>query len=157
MANLRIRRAETPARRTGRDWPDFSDLEREFFSPMALWLSRPIEGLSERAWAPRVDIIEKEDSWIFKAELPEVNIDEISLTVEEGVLSIKGERKLEEEVKEGNYTRFERQYGTFERRFSLPSGIDPDTITADYRNGVLTLNVPKMEEAKPKSIRIDVK
>ena len=155
MVNLRIRRPETPARRGARIWPDLSDFEQEFFSPLSWWMTRPAEALAEQAWAPRVDIIEKEDQWIFKGELPDVKPEDIQVTIEEGVLAIKGERKFEEEVKEGSYTRFERQYGSFERRFSLPSGIDADSIKADYKNGVLTLRVPKKEEAKPKSIKIE--
>ena len=83
--------------------------------------------------------------------------EDIKVTIEEGVLAIKGERKFEEEVDEGSYTRFERQYGSFERRFSLPSGIDQENVTADYKAGVLNLTIPKKEEAKPKSINIDVK
>jgi HSP20 family protein len=102
-----------------------------------------------------VDIIEKKDEWVFKGELPDVKPEDIQVTIEEGVLVIKGERKFEEEVQEGSYTRFERQYGSFERRFSLPSSINPDKIKADYKNGILTLRVPKKEEAKPKSIKIE--
>ena len=157
MVNLRIRKPETPQRRRMFGWPQFPDFDREFFSPLSLQFDRPSEPVSDQAWAPRVDIVEKDDEWIFKAELPDVNLEDIAVAVEEGVLSIKGERKFEEEVSEGSYTRFERQYGSFERRFSLPSGIDPDTIRADYKSGILTLNVPKKEEVKPKAIKIDVK
>ncbi len=157
MTNLRIRKPETPARRRYWDWDNMSELERELFNPLALWMRAPMEPLSESVWAPRVDILEKEGEWIFKAELPDIKLDDINVTIEEGVLSIKGERKFEEEVKEGNFTRFERQYGTFERRFSLPTGIDAAAVKADYKSGVLTLIVPKKEESKPKSIKIDVK
>ena len=154
MVNLRIRRPDTPSRRS-RTWPELSDLEQELFSPLSWWLNRPAEAMAEQTWAPRVDIMEKQDEWVFKGELPDVKPEDIQVTIEEGVLAIKGERKFEEEVQEGSYTRFERQYGTFERRFSLPSGIDAENIRADYKNGILTLRVPKKEEAKPKSIKIE--
>jgi len=155
MVNLRIRKSETPGRRiTG--WPDMSDIEKEIFSNFPMWFGKTAESMGD-TWTPSVDIIEKDDSWVFKAELPEVNPDDVHVTVEEGILSIKGSRKFEEEVSEGNYTRFERHYGSFERRFSLPSGIDSENITANYRHGVLTLSVPKKEEAKPKPIKIEVK
>jgi len=148
---------QKPVRPSLWDWPNLSELERELFNPMAIWMRTPAETLEQGSFVPRVDIIENDDSWIFKAELPDIRIEDVKVTVEEGVLAIKGERKFEEEVKEGSYTRFERQYGSFERRFSLPTGIDQDNIKADLKNGVLTLTVPKKEESKPKSISIDVK
>ncbi len=153
--NLRIRRPEAPARCRIHEWPNIFDFDRDFLAPF-FSRAHPAESMGEEVWAPRVDIIEKPDHWLFKAELPEIQPDDVQVTVEEGVLAIKGERKFEEEVKEGNFTRFERQYGSFERRFSLPSGIDESAIKADYKNGVLTLNVPKKEEAKPKSIKVDI-
>ncbi|HDS30798.1 MAG TPA: Hsp20/alpha crystallin family protein [Firmicutes bacterium] len=153
MTNLRIRRPDAPARRrTGFPFADFFD-DPEFF-PMFRW--KDFEGMDQQSWVPRVDIIEQPESWTFKAELPDLKPENINITIEEGMLAIKGERKFEEEIKEGNYTRLERQYGSFERRFSLPSGIDQANIKADYKNGLLTLTVPKKEEAKPKSIKIDV-
>ena len=155
--NLKIMKPQKPVRPALWDWPNLSELERELFSPMALWMRTPAESLEQGSFAPRVDIIENDNSWIFKAELPDIKTEDLKVTVEEGVLAIKGERKFEEEVKEGSYTRFERQYGSFERRFSLPTGIDQDNIKADLKNGVLTLTVPKKEESKPKSISIDVK
>jgi HSP20 family protein len=155
MVNLRLRRPETPARRRALDWESMWDLDRDFFGPLALWMRRPVESMSESTWAPRVDIVEKKDSWIFKAEIPEMDPKDINVSISEGILSIKGERKFEEEIEEGNYTRFERHYGTFERSFSLPSGVDSENVKADYKNGVLTLRIPKKEEARPKSIKIE--
>jgi len=134
-----------------------SELEREFISPMSLWMNSPTESLEQGTFAPRIDIIENDKSWVFKAELPDVNIEDTRVTIEEGVLTIKGERKFEDEIKDGNFTRFERQYGSFERRFSLPAGIDVENISAEMKNGILTLMVPKKEESKPKAIEIDVK
>jgi HSP20 family protein len=155
MVNLRLRQPETPARRATYDWPNLSDIDRDIFAPFFAMM-RPAEGMSELAWAPRVDIIEKPEAWLFKAELPDCRPEDINVTVEEGTLVIKGERKFEEEVKEGNYTRLERQYGTFERRFSLPAGVDLNSVKADYKNGVLSLTVQKKEDVKPKSVKIDV-
>ncbi len=157
MVNMRIRKNLPANYRKFWDRENMSDLEHELLSPLALLLKNPMEALNDRAWAPRVDIIEKEESWVFKVELPDIATDDIKITIEEGVLTIKGERKFEEETREGNYTRLERQYGLFERRFSLPSGIDPDKVAADYKNGILTLMIPKKEELKPKSIQIDIK
>lgn len=157
MVNLLIRKPESPARRLLTGWPFGSDFESDFFSNFPLRTRNFGESMSDKTWSPSVDIIEKPDNWIFKAELPDLNLDDISVTVEDGVLSIKGERKFEEEVEEGSYTRIERQYGSFERRFSLPSGVNADDVTADFKNGILTLNVPKKEEAKPKTIKINVK
>ena len=157
MVNLRLRKSNLPERRLRGVWPFWPDIEKEIFSSLPPWMKDTGESMSDQAWSPSVDIIEKPDQWIFKAELPEVKLEDIAVTVEDGILSIKGERKFEEEVEEGNYTRIERSYGSFERRFSLPSGVSEDDVRADYRNGVLTLNVPKKEEVKPKMIRIDVK
>jgi HSP20 family protein len=136
-------------------WPGFFEDNDDFISPFEAFFNTA-EKMGENIWSPRVDILEKNDSWVFKAEVPDVKPEEIAVTIEDGVLSIKGERKFEEEVNEGSFTRFERQYGSFERRFSLPKNINDGDVKADYRNGILTLTVPKTEEAKPKSIKIDV-
>jgi len=155
MVNLRIRKPEVPARRAIWDWPNIIDWNRDLLSPF-FTITLPAEAMGELTWVPKVDIIEKPDSWIFKAELPEVKPEDINITIEESTLSIRGERKFEEEVKEGNFTRIERQYGSFERRFSLPSGIDEASVKAEYKIGVLTLTIRKKEEAKPKSVKIDI-
>ena len=157
MVNLRIRRPDPTERRDFADWPNQTDWERDIFAPLAMWMKGPTESVKEGSWAPRVDIIEKEDSWLFSAELPDIKPDDIRVTIEEGILTIRGERKFEGEVTEGSYTRIERQYGSFERRFSLPCGIDPENIKADYSTGILNLTVPKKEEAKPRAIDIEVK
>jgi len=107
-------------------------------------------------WAPAVDIYETADSIVVEAELPGVDPKEINVSIEDGVLSIKGERKHEKEVKEENYYRVERAYGVFERSFHLPSDVDADKIKATYENGVLKAIVPKKEARKPKSIPIEV-
>ena len=130
---------------------EFDRLFRGAFSPA---LS---EGeLSTRTWAPPVDIYENGDSLVLKAELPGINPDEVEIRVEDNTLYLKGERKFEKEVKEQNYHRVERSYGTFTRSFSLPNSIDADKVAANFKDGVLTLTMPKKEEAKPKTIKINV-
>lgn len=112
--------------------------------------------VSPRAWVPPVDIGETEDSLVLKAELPGIKPDDVEIRVEDNTLYLKGERKFEKEVKEENLHQVERSYGTFSRSFALPSSIDSDKVKAEYQNGVLTLTMPKREEAKPKTIKIDV-
>jgi HSP20 family protein len=103
-----------------------------------------------------VDIFENGDNLVLKAELPGINPDDVEIRVEDNTLYLKGERKFEKEVKEQNYHRVECSYGTFTRTFSLPNSIDSDKVAAHYKDGVLTLTMPKKEEAKPKTIKINV-
>jgi HSP20 family protein len=103
-----------------------------------------------------VDIYENGDSLVLKAELPGINPDDVEIRVEDNTLYLKGERKFEKEVKEQNYHRVERTYGTFTRTFTLPNSVDADKVAANYKDGVLTLTMPKKEEAKPKTIKINV-
>ena len=112
--------------------------------------------LSTRSWAPPVDIYETEDAIVLRAELPGVDPKEVEVRVEDNTLYLKGERKFEKEVKEQNYHRVERSYGSFARSFSLPNSIDADKVKAEFKDGLLTLTMPKREEAKPKTIKIDV-
>jgi len=112
--------------------------------------------LSTRSWAPPVDIYETEDAIVLRAELPGVDPKEVEVRVEDNTLYLKGERKFEKEVKEQNYHRVERSYGSFARSFSLPNSISTDKVKAEFKDGLLTLTMPKREEAKPKTIKIDV-
>jgi HSP20 family protein len=112
--------------------------------------------VSPRAWVPPVDIYETGDSLVLKAELPGINPDEVEIRVEDNTLYLKGERKFEKEVKEENLHRVERSYGTFTRSFALPNTIDADKVKAEYENCILTLTMPKREEAKPRTIKINV-
>jgi len=130
---------------------EFDRLFREAFSPALA------EGeVSTRTWAPPVDIYENGDNLVLKAELPGINPDDVEIRVEDNTLYLKGERKFEKEVKEQSYHRVERTYGTFTRTFSLPNSVDADKVSANYKDGVLTLTMPKREEAKPKTIKINV-
>jgi HSP20 family protein len=110
-----------------------------------------------QGWAPAVDIYETADhEVVLKAELPETKREDISVTFENGVLTIKGERKFDEEVSRDNYHRVERHHGTFSRSFTLPNTVDAGRINASYKDGVLTVRLPQREEAKPKQIAVNV-
>jgi HSP20 family protein len=104
-----------------------------------------------------VDIFETADNIVLKAELPGIDPNDVEIRVEDNTLYLKGERKFEREVKEENYHRVERSYGAFARSFSLPNSIAAEKVVADYKDGLLTLTMPKREEAKPKTIKIDIK
>ena len=107
-------------------------------------------------WAPAVDIYETEHELVVKADLPDVNPQDLDIRVENNILTIRGERKFENKVNEENYLRVERSYGSFSRSFQLANSVNSDAINADYQNGVLTLSIPKREEAKPKQIKVNV-
>jgi HSP20 family protein len=107
-----------------------------------------------RGWAPAVDIYETDHDLVLKAELPGVDPKDVEARVEDGTLYLKGERKLEKEAKEENYHRVERSYGSFVRTFALPRSVDSEKVSAQYQDGILTLTMPKREEAKPRTIKI---
>jgi HSP20 family protein len=115
------------------------------------------EGLRTGMWTPAVDIYENNDSVVVKAELPGVEKDQISVEVKDGILTMRGERKFEKEVKEESYHRIERSYGSFQRSFSLPVSVNQEKVTARFQDGVLEVKLPKKEQAKPKQIQVDVK
>ncbi len=112
------------------------------------------EDLASRTWTPPVDIQETDDSYRITAELPGLTKDDIQITLENSVLRLSGERKFEKDVKKDNYHRIERTYGTFTRSFALPSQVSSDKVEAKFDNGVLTIVVPKAEQAKPRRISI---
>lgn len=112
------------------------------------------EGSRTGSWIPAVDIYETEQSVVLKAELPGVDPKDVEVTVHEGTLYLKGERKYESEVKEENYHHVERAYGGFARSLTLPASIDEEKVQAEFKDGVLTLTMPKREEAKAKKIKI---
>jgi len=117
---------------------------------------RSDEEASLSAWTPAVDIYETEHELVVKADLPEVDPKDLDIRVENNILTIRGERKFEKKVNEDNYLRVERSYGSFARSFTLANTVKPEAIKADYQNGVLTLSIPKREEAKPKQIKVNV-
>jgi len=114
-------------------------------------------GAGAPAWVPAVDVFQNGDhELVLKAELPGMSREDIDLTVENYVLTIKGEKKESSEVKEEQFHHVERRHGAFSRSFSLPRTVDAGKVSADYRNGVLTVRVPLREEAKPRQIKVDV-
>ena len=111
-----------------------------------------------RPWTPAVDILENENELVVKADVPGVNMDLIDIQMENGTLAIKGERTFQAPKGEGDgYHRIERSYGSFARYFTVPETVDADKIRADFRDGVLTVTLPKKEVAKPKSIKVEVR
>ena len=113
--------------------------------------------LLNSTWIPAVDVAEENDVYVVKVELPGVNKDDVKITLESNILTIRGEKKVENEVKEKNYHRTERSYGAFQRSFTLPTSVKSDEIDAVYKDGILTVALPKAEEAKPKQIEVKVK
>ena len=107
-------------------------------------------------WTPSVDIYETENELVLKADLPDLNEKDLDVRVENNMLTIRGERKFEQKVKEDNYLRIERTYGSFSRSFSLPTTISSEGIKAEYNNGVLKVEMPKRADSKPKQVKINV-
>src|SRR5215467_16098562 len=108
------------------------------------------------AWAPAVDIYETAQELVVKVDLPDVDPKDLDIRVENNLLTIRGERKFEKKVSEENYLRVERSFGSFARSFTLANPVNTDAIKAEYQNGVLTLSIPKREEAKPKQVKVNV-
>lgn len=115
------------------------------------------ESVEGSAWLPVVDIIENDDAILLKADLPGIDPKDVDIQVESDTLTLRGERQQEKDVKEEDYRRIERSYGSFVRSFTLPNTVDTEKIQAEYRNGVLELTLPKRAEAKPKQIKVAVK
>jgi len=109
-----------------------------------------------RPWVPPVDIKETENELIFKADVPDVEMKDIDLRLENGTLTLRGERKFEGQTDKGGWHRVERSYGTFERVFTLPETVDVEKVKADYKAGTLTITIPKKEIAKPRQIKVEV-
>jgi HSP20 family protein len=140
-------------------WDPFRDLgllqdrmNRMFDDAGRGW--RADEPAATTTWSPSVDIFETEGEIVVKAELPGLDRKDISLHLENNVLTLRGDRKFEKETKEENYHRIERSYGNFSRSFSIPATVDEEKIRADYKDGVLHIVLPKKEQAKPKQIKI---
>jgi HSP20 family protein len=113
--------------------------------------------LLDGTWMPAVDVVEENDEYIVKIELPGVNKDDVKITLESNILTIRGEKKAEKDSDEKNYHRTERSYGIFQRSFTLPESVKNDKIGAEYKDGILTITLPKAEETKPKQIEVKVK
>jgi HSP20 family protein len=115
------------------------------------------EPQTNRPWAPSVEIYETENDLVLKADLPDVDAKDVDVRVENQTLSISGERKFEKNDSGKGYHRIERSYGRFSRSFSVPSAFDTENIKADFKNGVLSVSLPKKEAAKPRQIKVEVK
>ncbi len=131
----------------------FQDQLNRFFHEAQ---ERNSEEGSITTWAPAVDIYETEHELVVKADVPDLKPEELDIRVENNILTIRGERKFEKKVNESNYLRIERNHGSFSRSFSLANTVNTEAIAAEYKDGVLTLRVPKREEAKPKQIKVNV-
>ena len=136
---------------------DLASLQHRLNRAFDTTLARPErneEDLLTGTWAPPVDILETKEKTVLKAELPGFDENQIRLHFEDGILSLEGERKFEKENADENYHRVERSYGRFVRSFTIPSNVDNEKIAAAFHNGILTVELPKREETKPKQIRI---
>ena len=143
-------------------WDPFRELE-EVSDRLNRMFARPVasgtngkETMIVADWTPSVDISETEGEYLIKAENPDVKKEDVKVTVEDGVLTIQGQRKQEKEEKGTKYHRIERSYGSFVRTFSLPDVIETDRVKAEFKDGVLNLHLPKSERAKPKAIEVKV-
>ena len=138
-------------------WEPFrnvSTLQEQFNRLFEDSFFRRPDNSSITAWAPAVDIYEDDQQMVIKADLPEVDEKDIDIRLENNTLTIRGERKFENKVAEESYLRVERTYGSFSRSFALPNTVSSEGIQADYRNGVLTISLPKREESKPRQIKV---
>jgi HSP20 family protein len=119
-------------------------------------LSRLFSEPASRPWSPAVDIFETDNELVLKADMPDVDPKNVAIQLENGTLTLKGERKFEEQKNGKGFHRIERSYGSFTRAFSLPETVDGEKVKADYKNGVLTITLPKKEMAKPRTINVEI-
>ena len=142
-------------------WPsDFFGIQREInraFDNFVRGGVQADESFMTSYWTPAVDIAEQENEYTVKMELPGVNKEDVKINLESNILTIKGEKKQEKEEKDKNLHRVERSYGSFQRSFTLPTTVKSDKIDAVFKDGVLSISLPKAEEAKPKQIEVKVK
>jgi len=138
--------------------PLFADLaaNRERFNRLFgrddLWETEGVTTAGE--WFPTVDIVENDHVLTVKAELPGLEAKDVAVTIDNNVLTLKGERRLDKEVKKENYHRLERAYGTFARSFALPAFVDAEKVRAEFKNGLLTITIPKRENAKTRAVEV---
>ena len=139
-------------------WEPFREMDDFFRQYSPLFGRTALRGSSERGgeWAPAANISETDKEYLIKAELPEVKKEDVKITLENGVITISGERKQQKEAKDENEIRVESFYGTFTRSFSLPENIDPSGVRAESKDGVLKVRIPKKEASKPKAISVQV-
>jgi HSP20 family protein len=138
-----------------REMASLRDCMNALFNDTLFSSDRSDDDMVMGLWFPSVDMFDKDDKVVIKAELPGLEKKDINLEVKNGVLTLRGERKYDNEVKEENFHRRELSYGKFIRSFTLPAEVDPDKITAEFKNGLLTVEVPKSEAHKPKQITVN--
>ncbi len=138
---------------TFRDMEDFFD---RYFRNAGLPVSMGRESITGGDWSPRVDISETNNEFLIKAELPDVMKDDMHVSVDNGVLTLRGEKKQEKDEKGKKYHRVERHYGSFSRSFSLPENVDAAAIKAAFKDGVLNVTLPKTSKKNAKAIKVDV-
>lgn len=138
-------------------WTPFQELERLQREVNRLFEGSRNEPRETAQWQPPVDVYEDVERFVVRAELPGLRSNEVAVSIENGLLTLSGERKLEGSEKRENYLRIERFYGNFRRSFQLPTTIDGAKISAEMKDGVLTVTLPKRAEVQPKQIKIDVK
>lgn len=143
-------------------WDPFKELE-DMSQRLNRLFGRPIarseaghDTLTTVDWAPSVDISETDKEYVIKAEIPEVKKEDVKVTVEDGQLTIQGERKLEKEEKDKRFHRVERSYGSFMRSFGVPDNVDESKAKAEFKDGMLTLTLPKSEKAKPRALEVKI-
>ncbi|OGU23579.1 MAG: heat-shock protein [Hydrogenophilales bacterium RIFOXYD1_FULL_62_11] len=139
-------------------WEPIREIEDLFdrYTSKLGWPSLGREAFSTTEWSPKVDISETDQAFTIKAELPEVRKEDIKVNIENGMLSISGERKQEKEEKDKKFHRVERFYGSFMRSFTLPDNVDASQIKAEYKDGMLNLSLPKTAENKPKATEVKI-
>lgn len=140
-------------------WKELEEMEKRLtsvFGPSPSGVTDNKEAMSVAQWSPLVDITEDEKEYIVKAEIPEMKKEDIKINVHDDVLAITGERRYEKEEKGKKYHKVERAYGSFMRRFTLPEDADGSKVSAEYKDGILNVHLPKSEKAKPKAIEIKV-
>ena len=135
-------------------WNPFREID-DVFDRYSTGLLKPT-GDSSQTWSPLADITETEEAFHVKAELPGVKKEDVDVSLSNGVLTLKGERKTEEETKDEKQHRIERFHGTFVRRFDLPDNIDQGAITAEYVDGVLSLTIPKTKKTTPETTKVEI-
>lgn len=137
-------------------WHEMESLFDRYMKSTGLQRAGLQEPLTAQDWSPKVDIVETESKFEIKAELPEVNREDVHVSIDNGVMTIKGERKQEKEEKGKTFHRIERHFGSFSRSFTLPDNVDQDRIKAAFKDGVMTVELPKNAESKPKSISVSI-
>ncbi|HJV26756.1 MAG TPA: Hsp20/alpha crystallin family protein [Aromatoleum sp.] len=137
-------------------WHDMEDLFDRYMKSFGALRPGPRETATAGEWSPRVDIAETATEFVVKAEIPEVKKEDLHVTVDNGALTLRGERKQEKEESGKKFHRVERYYGSFSRVFSLPENIDEGKVKATFKDGMLTVQLPKSEESKPKALEVKV-